>query len=194
MCIRLLLLLVLCLSGVGCAPTKIVPPPPSGDDIPVFITDYGRHSSLLLRAPAGHYNEYAFGDFNWFALNRTGVCDGARALLWSAGATVGRRQLELIDDPDAVASDTQAAKVIRIKAPRAKVYALVDQLDTKYFARHHTITYNPASSMWFVRWREPYNGCHNCNHLTARWLRALGCDIQGLAIFSKFRISAPRAQ
>jgi hypothetical protein len=44
--------------------------------------------------------------------------------------------------------------------------------------------------MWFVRSREPYSGLHNCNHLTARWLRRLGCKVRGAAMFSKFRISS----
>jgi hypothetical protein len=188
----LIALLGWCCCGAGCTTTTIVPPPPSGDDVAVFVTDYSRHSSLILPAKEGHYNEYAFGDFNWFALSRTSSTDGARALFCSAGSTIGRRQLELtIDDPAAVASDTSAARVIRLEAPRGKVDALREQLDADYFARHDTITYNPASSMWFVRSREPYHGCHNCNHLTARWLRLLGCEIRGTAMFSRFRI-APR--
>ncbi len=160
--------------------------------MPVFVTDYGRHSSVILPAEAGHYNEYAFGDFNWFALSHTRGSDAARAMLWSAGATLGRRQLELPDDdPAAVASVTWADKVIRFEAPRGKVRALIERLDRDYFARHDTVTYNPSSSMWFVRSREPYHGLHNCNHLTARWLRQLGCDVRGWATFSKFRV-APR--
>ena len=186
------LLVVACAFVSGGCVTTIHPPPPTGDDVPVFVTDYGRHSSLILPAKEGHYNEYAFGDFNWFALSHTRGSDGARALTWSAGSTIGRRQLDLkYDDPAAVASDTQAWKVIRLEAPRGKVQALIDRLDADYFARHDTITYNPASAMWFVRSREPYNALHNCNHVTARWLRQLGCDVRGTAIFSKFRV-APR--
>src|SRR5688500_4173992 len=102
--VRLLLLSLLCVPGAaGCVTTNIIPPPPGGDDVPVFVTDYGRHSSLILPAPQGHYNEYAFGDFNWFALSRTRGSDAARAMLWSAGSTLGRRQLELSDDASAVA-------------------------------------------------------------------------------------------
>jgi hypothetical protein len=45
--------------------------------------------------------------------------------------------------------------------------------------------------MWFVRSGEPYNALHNCNHLTARWLKSLGCQIRGTALFSKFRLDDP---
>jgi hypothetical protein len=183
------LLLTLASAGSGCVTTTIIPPPPGGDDVPVFVTDYGRHSSLILPDPAGHWNEYAFGDFNWFALSHTRSTDAARAMLWSAGATLGRRQLELIDHPAAVASDTTAWKVVRLQAPRAKVQALIRRLDRDYFARHDTVTYNPASAMWFVRNDEAYNAFHNCNHVTARWLRWLGCTTRGTAMFSRFVVA-----
>jgi len=181
------------IATTGCITTTIVPPRPSGDDVPVFVTDYSRHSSILLPAPQGHYVAYAFGDFNWFALSHTRASDAVHAVFWSPGATLGRRQLKLKDDDlDAVVKETDAETVIQFKAPRAKVNALMHKLDDHYFAQHGTVTYNPASGMWFVRSREPYNGCHNCNHLTARWLRALGCEVHGTAMFSKFRISPRR--
>ena len=192
--LRSILLIVACAfasASAGCT-TTIIPPPPSGDDVPVFVTDYSRHSSILLPAPEGHYNEYAFGDFNWFALSHTTAGDAIHAVFASAGSTLGRRQLKLTDNIDAVVHDTDAETVIRLKAPRAKVNQLREQLDADFFARHDTVTYNPDSGMWFVRSREPYRGWHNCNHLTARWLRALGCDIRGTAMFSKFRISPRR--
>jgi hypothetical protein len=175
----------------GCVTTRIIPPRPSGDDVSVFVTDYGRHSSVLLPTPQGHYNEYAFGDFNWFALSHTTQSDALHAMLWSAGATLGRRQIKLeIDDPTAVASDTTACKVIRLRVPRDRVDALIERLDADFYARHDTVTYNPASAMWFVRSDEPYNAFHNCNHVTARWLRQLGCQIRGTAMFSKFAVDA----
>ena len=189
--IAILVACVIASASAGCV-TTVIPPAPSGDDVPVFVTDYSRHSSILLPAPEGHYIEYAFGDFNWFALSKTSGSDGARALLWSAGSTIGRRQLRLTDNIEAVVRDTDAETVIRFKAARAKVNALIEQLDAEFFAAHGTVTYNPASSMWFVRSRQRYNAFHNCNHLTARWLRELGCTVHGTAMFSKFRISPRR--
>ena len=191
---RILLLLACAFATTGCITTQITPPPPSGDDVPIFVTDYSRHSSILLPASQGHYVEYAFGDFDWFALSETGASDGFRALFFSAGSTLGRRQLNLPEnaDPAAVAKETEAERALRIEVPRDKASALLEQLDDAYFARYDTITYNPASSMWFVRSREPYNALHNCNNLTARWLRELGCKVRGTALFSKFRISPRR--
>jgi hypothetical protein len=59
----------------GCT-TTIVPPRAPADPVSVYVTDYGRHSSILLPDPRGHLTEYAFGDWNWFALRQVGSSDG----------------------------------------------------------------------------------------------------------------------
>jgi hypothetical protein len=185
-----ILVLLVSLSGGGCTST-IIPPPATADSISVFVTNYGRHSSLLLRDPAGHYNEYAFGDWNWFGLADTSIPSAVRAMLFSRGSTIGRRQLMLPADIDGVTRATRAAQVIQFDAPRNKVEGLIRKLDQRYQKHIDTITYSPRSSMWFVKDDEYYWALHNCNQITARWLRDLGCRIHGLAIFSRFNVTGP---
>ena len=45
----------------GCAAT-VIPREPAIDPVPVYLADYGIHSSLFLPTPDGRYVEYAFGD------------------------------------------------------------------------------------------------------------------------------------
>jgi hypothetical protein len=35
---------------------------------------------------------------------------------------------------------------------------------------------------------EHYCILHNCNHVTAGWLRDLGCEVHGPAMFSHFQV------
>ena len=181
---------IFALGVAGCA-AQVVPPTPPANQAAVYLTNYGRHSSLLLPAREGHYVEFAFGDWNWFAVNHNSSGDALEAMLFSAGATLGRRQLKLSDDIDAICRATGALTVSRIPVPREKVDALLDKLDQKFQSQIDTITYNPASSMWFVADDEPYCVLHNCNHVTARWLRALGCDVRGLVMYSNFKVVPP---
>ena len=99
--VRLLLLIITTTGAGGCA-TTIVPPPHPVEPVPVFITDYGRHSSLLLPHPGGGFTEYAFGDWNWFALKRTTSGDALQALFFSPASTLGRRQLSTPDNLTAI--------------------------------------------------------------------------------------------
>lgn len=171
----------------GCA-TTIVPPTVAPDGATVYLTDYGRHSSVLLPSGSGAYSEFAFGDWNWFALSRTKTSDGLRALFFSAGATLGKRQIDLGDDVDDVARKTKAFHVAKFAASRGRIDPLLVRLNGDFEARLDTVRYNPASDLWFVRSDEPYGLLHNCNHATARWLRALGCEVRGPSVYSNFRI------
>ncbi len=179
----------LCLAG--CA-AQVVPPPSPANPAAVYLTNYGRHSSLLLPAREDHYVEFAFGDWNWFAVNHNSSGDALEAMLFSAGSALGRRQLKLSDDIDAICQATGAGSVSRIPVPREKVDALLEKLDARFQSRIDTITYNPASDLWFVADDESYFVLHNCNHVTARWLRALGCRVRGLVMFSNFKVVPPR--
>jgi hypothetical protein len=176
----------------GCT-TTIRPPPAPAEPVSIYVTDYGRHSSLLLPDPRGHLTEYAYGDWDWFALRHTGSGDGVRALLFSEYTTLGRRQLNVDDNDslDDVVRATRAKKAVRIEVSAARADELLRRLDQFYDQYLDTVTYSPASALWFVRYHGNYSLLHNCNHATARWLRELGCEVKGPAMFSKFAVRPP---
>jgi hypothetical protein len=180
------------LVGGGCT-TTLIPPPAPAEPVSVYVTDYGRHSSILLPDPRGHLTEYAFGDWNWFALRQTDSGNGARALLFSKYSALGRRQLNVDDrdNIDHISAATKAGKVVKLEVSRARVEALLRGLDDFYDHYLDTVTYAPSSGLWFVRYRGDYHLCHNCNHVTAQWLRELGCEVRGSAMFSKFIVRPP---
>lgn len=176
----------------GCA-TSVQPSASVSDAVTVYLTDYGRHSSLLLPVGDGVFNEYAFGDWDWFALNRTAPGDAVRALLFSRASTLGRRQLMLThgDCGSSVARRIGAVRAMGLLAPRRRVDALVQRLDTLFERYRNTMTFNIDSDMWFVRYDGGYWGCYNCNHVTRSWLEALGCEVKGSAITSDFVLKPP---
>jgi hypothetical protein len=183
-----LLLAVLC---VGCA--TVVPPPPSDDSVAVYLTNYGRHSSVLIPGNDGWLHEYAYGDWEWFAENRVSKMGAVRALLWSRGATLGRRLLKpKADDVETLTKATKAYTVNRFYVPRDKADKLIAQLDRDFFSQLNTITYSSYCDLWFVRSNGYYSGLYNCNHFTAKWLKTLGCQIRGPVMFSAFKVRASR--
>lgn len=185
--LRMIIALLL-MTCAGCSAT-IIPPAHPVNPAAVFVTDYGRHSSVLLPAPQGHYVEYAFGEWGWFALRHTGPLDAIGALLFSSDSTLGRRQIVLYhEEPADVARSIGAVRVLKLDAAGAKVDALRTRLDDLYQKHIDTITYTPNSQLWFVKYRGGYNLLHNCNHVTADWLREMGCRIRGNAMFSKFKL------
>lgn len=89
-----LIALLLLLFAPGCA-TNVTAPQRVRNPAIVYVTDYGKHSSILLPAPAGGYDEYAYGDYNWFALGRVSVRNAFVAMLISPKATLGTRHIDM---------------------------------------------------------------------------------------------------
>src|SRR5436305_9556057 len=88
---NLLVLIVVALVG-GCA-TRIVPPAAPSNPVAVYVTDYGRHSSILLPMGDGHLMEYSYGDWEYYALNKYKWYIGATKLIMSDASGLGRRIL-----------------------------------------------------------------------------------------------------
>jgi hypothetical protein len=173
---------------VGCGAT-IVPPARPVNPVPVFVTDYGRHSSLVLPDGAGDLVEFAYGDWNWFAVNKTGFYNALSAMLWSGGATFGVRHLDAGPQRANLAGVIGCNSLLRFDAEASRVEELREKLSHRMDAHLDTIVFNPASSFSFVRDDEHYAIWHNCNHVTARWLTDLGCRIEGEPATSKFKLA-----
>ena len=183
-------LVMLALLNAGCA--TVIAPPPTSDSVPAYLTNYGRHSSVLVPGTDGYLHEYAYGDWEWFAENRFSKVGALRAMVCSRGAALGRRQLKVQDNIDALAKATKAGTVNRFLVSRDKAQQLVAELDRQFYGQINTVTYTSYSDLWFVRSDIHYSAFHNCNHATAGWLKKLGCGIRGPVMFSAFKVRASR--
>jgi hypothetical protein len=100
---------------------------------------------------------------------------------------LGPESPELIDE---LLADT----VILLRVPRDRAEALRDALGSRFDLRANQALYNQVMEMHFIPDAEHYGLLHNCNHVTARWLSEMGCQIRGNPITSKFKLApAPEA-
>lgn len=175
------------LGGGGCA-TTVRPAPRPVDPVAVFLTDYGVHSSLMMPTPEGRYVEYSFGDFGYAALNHGGPHNALGALLVSGQSGIGRRFLTVRPGDDAPRPAYAPLSVQKLYANRFQVYALVRELDQRYRQGADTPVHNPITDNVFVKDRERYSFANNCNHMTGRMLRQLGCEVRGHTATSKFKL------
>lgn len=176
----------------GCA--RVSPTADLIDPVSVYIGDYGVHSSLFLPTPDDRFVEYAAGDWGYAVENRNMPQDAIGALTVSRGAGFGRQY----HDPAARGGGPNPARppatYRRVACERADVYALVDKLDVRYeqlAERHGGPVTNPQTGVAWVRDDARYGITNNCNHLTARSLRELGCRVSGVVVLSKFSVEEP---
>jgi hypothetical protein len=185
----LLLIFVIALASIGGCTTTIIAPANPPHPVTILVTDYGKHSSLLLPDPHGGLVEYAFGDWYYFARGHDNLIAGIIALIHSSQSTLGRRWVMMNTDAPYANQLIGAERTQRLIVDADKVDALRHELDLEYARHIDSEVFNDKEHFYFVKCDEPYNLFHNCNNVTAQWLRKLGARTDGPAMFSRFRVA-----
>jgi hypothetical protein len=185
-----ILLLALPLWLGGCA-VRLDLPRQLSEPVPVFLLDHGRHSSLVLPAESGGLVRYSYGDWQYYALGRTGLASGFSALFGDTQAALGRRELPGARTAANVRSQVRIGieQLIELRAEASDVLRLREKLDDLYQAALPVRIYNAQMDLDFVPHPEPYTLSHNSNLMVAKWLEALGCRVRGLPILSNWRVA-----
>jgi hypothetical protein len=171
----------LAVAAAGCGAT-IRPPENPADPVDVALIDYGRHASLALPAGEKAAVEYAYGEWEWFALNQDAWYRAFPALCWPTQGALGRRALPF---PPRV----PAEEILIFRVGRAQADALLARLNARYASRTETPVHNPLVGLSFVPDDADYCATTNCNTVLADWLRELGCEVSGSACLASFSLA-----
>lgn len=187
---RVKAVLILSLACAAGCTTTIRPPAAPKDPVVVVLVDYGHHSSLILPASGGGWVEFAFGEWDYFALNKTDLCTGMIALCCPNQGTLGRRA-HAKGDAAELLSRVRAEGLFPLTVSRERVDGLRCRLEERYHRHLETSIYSPVHDLTFVKDDETYICWNNCNHVVAAWLEELGCEVSGWACFSDFQVEPP---
>ena len=170
----------------------VVPPAEPANPTAAFLLDHGRHASLVLEGPDG-ITRYAWGDWDYYALNRTGPLRASGTLFGANQAGLGRRRL-----PGPAEQARVRRQVVvpiealwRIDVPGEQAQRLHERLDRRFRDARATRIANPLYDLEFVQDEPPYNVTSNSNHRVGEWLRELGCEVRMAGPFSSWRVTPP---
>lgn len=167
----------------------IISPEPTAEPATVYLSVYGRHTRLALPNDAGHYVEYGFGDWRFYAEEKRNLFTGFQALFFSSGATLSRRELPG-PKSDNLRRHFSSVRTEAIEVPSHLADHLRDDLMLAWEeAGGEQIDQGYLS---FRRAPQHYSLFNNSNHQTARWLEQLQCDIQGAPFWSDFEVVSKR--
>jgi hypothetical protein len=198
-------LLTLALSVAGGCSMTLVPPDLASLENPteVHIVSHGVHSNLVLPRDEGNLGEYAFGEWEWFAMERNQWYRSFGALFIPSESALSRR---LWPDADTLKSTwTGSEPILTFKVERQNALALSRELDAMIEAGLAESATNsedqPAQPQTvvnrddtiFVRREERYRLGNNCNHVLARWLEALNVRVIGNRTVANVRLREPAA-
>ncbi len=177
---------MICLTYLaGCGATRVTPPADVKDPVTVYLTDYGRHSSIVLPSAPNRLSEFTFGDWSFYAEGKQNAWTGFVALFFSPQSALGRRIVADPHDPKKL-GETLRATVHGIAVERACAQRLQSLLEQRFERHAATERYNPTFKVEFVKDEEHYSLLNNSNQATARWLKDLGCQVHGPAVMSNF--------
>lgn len=164
--------------ATGACSNTVRPPAPGPEPRVAVLLDHGRHASLVIERADG-ITRYAYGQWAWYVENRTGPLRASGMLFGPSEAGLGRRHLP---GPATLAAVRRQVRVPieaawRLEVPPSRAEALARELEGIFRAHAATRTRNPLYDLEFVHHPEPYGIGHNSNHMTAEWLRALGCEV-----------------
>lgn len=179
----------------ACA-TIVTPPDPASlrEPVSVFLVDYHRHSSLMLPRPeesGGGLREYAFGEWAWFAENRTGGNRAAGVMLLPNHGALGRADHPMPASAAELRRLHGFEAVYEIHVERALALSLLERLDDRFESRLDTMISNPTVGLDLVKDDDRYSLANHCNHATVRWLRELGVRAGPATAIARFHVRSP---
>lgn len=191
--VRVMSLCVLVALLTGCGATIVKPDSPPEDPVTVLLLDHGRHSSLVLPGPDDTLmTRYSYGDWSYYAEAEMGWMSGLRAVMWPTTGTLGRRVLEGPPDEATVRSRLRVGivEVIPLEVASREVRSLQQALETLYQGQLSTRIYNARFDLEFVEHPRDYSLRSNSNGMVASWLRALGLEVRGQPVWSRWRVES----
>lgn len=172
------------------SPATIVPPADPAEAIAIYVTDHGLHSRLVLPSGNGELIQYAYGDWNYFALNQQDLRNGAAALLVPTQGTLGRRKFSNIAELQQIIQQ-QDYTLLSLEVAQAKVTRLLKLLDERFNRNIETSIENPQTGLTLVQDDQDYTLLHNSNHELVEWLQDLECRVHGFIMWANFRVERP---
>jgi hypothetical protein len=178
----------------GCTIT-VTPPPPPIQPRTVYLIDQQYSASLVLPHD-DRMTRYVYAEWHYYALNEKGPLSALRALLVPSEATLGRRTITPAVNAEALPRTLgiEVERVHCLTVSSKRVQALRQRLDRAAEQRRSVKKRDLESGLTFVPYGRTYHLFHNSNTVVAAWLGELGCEVQGLAVLSKWRVQYPASQ
>jgi len=170
------------------SPTAIVPPTDPAAPVTSYVADQGFHAGLVLPDRNGGLIQYAYGDWNYFALNQQDLSDGLAALLIPTQGTLGRRRFNNVAELQQWAGDET---LLSFAVAGTKAVQLLDSLNARFNRHIDTRVENQVTGLTLVQDDLDYTLFHNSNHELVLWLEELDCRVKGFVMVPNFQAESP---
>ncbi|HUP48178.1 MAG TPA: hypothetical protein VNA04_05240 [Thermoanaerobaculia bacterium] len=180
-----LILLLSFFSLASCTAT-IHPPAAVVEPSTVILFTHGISSSLVLADEPGRAVRFAYGDWDYYALNKDSAWNAMAALFWPTPSGLGRQVIEgAANDPPALIRQFGIGydEVFLFDVERDAVTRLRTRLES-FFGEALD---NPEVRLEFVPHPDRYSIFNHSNMAIVRWLRELGARVPAMPLLPRYR-------
>lgn len=179
---------VLFFLGLSSCAWRVVAPREVADPVPVFLSEYGRHTRLALPDRTTAFFEYGFGEWNFYGLEKEGAASAVRAIAGLGEGALSRRRLPYTLSESDFVRAAGGNRSARLWIERSLAASLRDELESRWRANVGSVAVRTMDQVPVSRDPAAYHLFGNSNHVVARWLERLGCSVRGYPITSNFKI------
>ena len=186
----LLLLIILPINFSCTATLKLKPQPQIKDSVEFFLSDQGRHSSLLFPSSTGEWIEFTYGEWEWFAKNNDHWHRVPLVLFLPTQGTLGRRTFRDLNTLKKTYHPRSGIKLISLRADKSLLDRLRKKLEIYFLKSKGQALFNPTYQLYFVPHQASFHIFHLCNHHIAEWLEELNYEVNGWVTLSDWELSS----
>lgn len=171
----------------GCA-MHLTPPVEVERPVVVTVADYGYHLSLFLPDGEDGSAEFAYGWWEWFALNRDRWYHAIPLLFVPGRGTLGTRTLDGPPTAENLRRHIFAERFHELHVEQDVAEDLLRDLRAQFDAKRDTEIFNPSTRLKMVHHDDLYWHHHNCNTAVANWLERLDVRVRGWRMGATVRV------
>jgi len=189
-------MLLLCMALCAACTTTVTPPPSPRFPVTVYVADYGKHASLLVPRPGGELVEFAYGEWNWFALGKKSMWRTPVVLFWPTAAALGRRSLPGDLTPDELIlhmglGTEEGTALHPLVVEKGRTASLLLMLEERHLINRTGRETATNHGLIFAHDPSSFSLFYNCNSAVSDWLERLGCDVSLAAPTANYEIEPP---
>jgi len=174
--------------GLSSCAWRVAPPAGVAEPVPVFLSEYGRHTRLALPDDSTAFFEYGFGEWNFYGLEKEGVFSAIRAISGLGEGALSRRQLPYTMNEADFVQAAGGNRSARLWVERPLANRLRGELENRWRSNADAVVVRTWDQISVSRDPARYHLFDNSNQAVAKWLERLGCSVSGYPITSNFEV------
>lgn len=167
---------------------QVISPAEVAEPVPVFLSEYGRHTRLALPDDSAAFFEYGFGEWNFYGLETQGPLSALRAISGLGEGAFSRRQLPYTLNEADFLRAAGGNRCARLWVERPLADGLRRDLESRWQSNVDSVVIRQWDQIPVSQDPAAYHLFGNSNHAVAKWLERLGCQVRGYPITSNFEV------